>query len=447
MYLINLHNITGILPEIMNKYKAIHSFSNRKKIALHKKGSRLSIAAFLLLSVSLLNLGCESSGSVGDGLVSDDDSIDRVEYSVENLETVDINSFSGRLQNSSLGYIEDPLFGTLNAVFLAKPSINAAPDSIREDDSLSLRVIFNSTVYGDDSSVSSYEIFEVDEIWRGNQLRHNREIAVNFSEKVGEFQVSDEDTLVVPLSEEWTEKFAEFYNSEEANRDSLYINNFPGLAIVPSQNNSKIRFLKNQPDSDDEQALTSFLLNYTSSSSDDEDEIGEETDDEEFEIGVRDWGSSVIRTGEPEPEDGFVLHNAERVLKVDIDLPQEELISKNIVNVRLLLSVDRLFQSSIPLGRTIPETIRANVFLTEPTDLAGEIFTRDPAFLAVLDNSGEFYSINITQYVLNDVFGELEQGSIYLSLESVNGFLYSSKFFGNDGPENRKPKIVITSAQ
>ena len=446
MYLINLHNITGILPEIMNKNKAVQFSSIRKKIALHQKGSRLPIAAFLLLSIALLNLGCESSGSVGDGLVSDEDSVERLTYEVENIETVDVNSFSGRLQNSSLGYVEDPLYGTIQSVFLAKPSINASVDSLREDDRLSLRFIFNSTVYGDDSSVSSFEIYEVDEIWRGNQLRHNNEVSINFSEKVGEFQLADEDTLVVPLSEEWTEKFAEFYNSEAANRDSLYVNNFAGLAVVPSDNNRKIRFLKNQPDSDEEQTLTSFLLNTPVAPEEDE-EIGEDQDEEVVEIGLRDWGSTVMRTDEPDLEDGFVLHNSERVLKVDIDLPQEELQSKNIVNVRFLLSVDRLYEDAIPFPRTRPETIRAHAFLTEPTDLVGEIFTRDPSFVATLDNTGEFYSMNITQFVLNDVFGEFEQGSIYISLESVNGLLFSSKFFGNDSPERQKPRIVITSAQ
>lgn len=446
MYLINLHNITGILPEIMNKNKAVQPSSNRKKRDLHQKGSRLSITAFLLLSITLLNLGCESSGSVGDGLITDDDSVEKLTYDIENIETIDVNSFSGRLQNSSLGYVEDPLYGTIHSVFLVKPSINASADSLREDDSLSLRFIFNSSVYGDDSSVSTFEIYEADEIWRGNQLRHNNEVSINFSEKVGEFQLTDEDTLVVPLSEEWTEKFAEFYNSESTDRDSLYINNFPGLAVVPTDNNRKIRFLKNLSDSDEEESVTNFILNSPVVPEDD-DEIGEDQDEETVEVEARDWGSVVMRTDEYELEDGFILHNTERVLKVDIDLPQDELNSKNIVNVRLLLRADRLLEETIPFSRTRPETLRGHVFLTEPSDLIGEIFTREPSFAATLDNSGEFYSMNITQYVLNDVFGEMQQGSIYISLESINGFLYSTKFFGNDSADGQKPRIVITSTQ
>ncbi len=450
MYLKNLQNITGILPEMMNKPLSIHQTKSKDNSTLNNKGSRLSIAAFLLLSAALLTLGCESSGSVGDGLVSDDDTVERLEFDVEGLETIDIDAFTGRLQNSPLGYSEDLFFGDIQSYFLVKPSIDTTfVDSLREDDTLSLRLLFNQDdVYGDESSVSNFEIYEVNEVWRGNQLRHGADIDINFSEKVGEFQLADEDSIVVPLSKEWTEKLAGFYNSDAADRDSLYVNNFGGLAIVPAEDNRKIRFLRTIIEEEDDELVPSFLLNApTSVNGNNDDEIGEEEEEEIREIAMRDWGSVINRSNEPTIEDGFILHNKERILRVDFDLSQEELQSKNITNVRLILSVDRQYGTEVAMVRTMTENLRAHAFPTPPRDIMAEIFSRDANFTSILDNSGEFFSLNVTQFVLNDVFGELDAGSIYISLGSIDGRFYSTKFFGNDGPENKKPRLIITSVQ
>lgn len=452
MYLKNLQNTTGILPAMMNKSQTIHPLKSKNSSISKNKGSRLLITAFLLLSAALITLGCESSGSVGDGLVSDEDTIERLEFDVEDIEAMDIDAYTGRLQNSPLGFAEDPFFGDIQSYFLVKPSIDTTVvGSLGEDDELSLRLLFNEDdLYGDESSVSTFEIYEVDEVWRGNQLRHGQDININFSEKVGEFQLADEDSIVVPLSKEWTEKFAEFYNSEATDRDSVYVNNFGGLAIVPADGNSKIRFIRTIIEEEDDELIPSFLVNApvgNGNDNDNDDEIGEEEEDELLEITMRDWGSVITRSNEPTVEDGFILHNKERILRVDFDLSEEELQSKNINNVRLILSVDRQYGTEVPLTRTMTENLRAHAFPTPPRDIMAEIFSREPNFTSVLDNTGEFFSLNVTQFVLNDVFGELESGSIYVSLGSIDGRFYSTKFFGNDGPENKKPRLIITSVQ
>jgi len=230
---------------------------------LNSKGSRLSIAAFLLLIIPLI-VGCESPGSVGEGLGPDGSSVTTDEYSVTDITPVEENFFSGRLSNSAMGYIEDPLYGTVNAVAVLKPVIStSAVDTLVEGDRMTLRMVFNPSIYGDELSVSDYEIFELSEQWRGNELKYNEAAPVDFSSKVAEFQVADEDTVEVELSAEWVEKYSTYFNSNDANRDSLYTREFTGLAIVPAETNSRVRFLRHTPaDLEEDPAITEFRV-YT----------------------------------------------------------------------------------------------------------------------------------------------------------------------------------------
>lgn len=448
MYRKNLPIITGKFPAKINSFNCSQNISilSEGTQFYTNKGSRFLVAAFLLLITAFLSTACETPGSVGDDIVEDDEDVVSETVDLDNYTIIQENSFSGRLSYTSVGSYEDPLYGTLNSVALLKPSISSSEvDTIAEDDTISLRLIFNKTIYGDSLAASSYEIYEVGKIWRGAELRYNEEIPVDMTSKVAEFQIpAEQDTFVVDLDQTWIEKYAGFFNSDpelsSSERDSIYIRNFPGLAIVASEGSENIRFLKTREtnDEDDEELITSFLFNSMADDDDDEEESGPDI------IQVRDWGTSFTRKNVSEEFGNFYLHNTERVLKFQPNIP-EELASKNIVNAQLILSKNSNPGKNTPFAaRPNTNIIRAHVFEEEPFDVMAEIFTTSPNFSAALNDTSNVFLMDVTQYVLNDLYGEANNEGIYVTIESVNGLIYSTHFYSPNSDDFRKPRIVIT---
>jgi len=407
-----------------------------------KSGYPLITAFILIFSLTILN-GCDTSGSVGSEIITDDGSTNTVTVDVNNITLLDTPTFSGRLPHSSIGFIEDAAYGTVQSSAVIKPVISRAQvDTLTEDDSMLLKLIFNPVVYGNENTVSEFEIFETDEIWRGTQVRYGDEITFDRQKKVGEFLVTaDEDTVTVELSNEWKENFAEFFNSNSADRDSTYRQNFAGLAIVPTQNNEAIRFLKHSAD-EEEDEITSFLVRSTSI-----DEDGEEVTEDEI-LDARDWASVFSRTNEPESENSFLVHNTNNVLRIKMELPEDELSGKNIVNAQLFLYKNNSPDNSTPnIARPPLTQVRAHIFDEEPADLMAEIFTTNADFFTNNEEEEEeIFDINITQFVLDEVYGNRENRELYITIQSVNGLLYSTHLF-DTSDTTLNPKIVITTVE
>lgn len=447
MYRKNLQITTERLQEMINKLSAFQFFPEAKLIkTLSNKGSRSMIAAFLLLTLTFPFMGCESGGTVGSDLIPTDDGIDSRTIGFNDINVYNENTFSGRLTNTALGYVDDPLYGTVESVALIKPAIiRTNLDSIRTDDKMQLRLEFRDEIFGNRSANSEFKVYEVGELWRGNQLRYNRPIEMGHSVEVGEFQVQADSVITVDLSEEWTRKFAEFYNSESAQRDSIYRNNFSGLAIVPTQNNQSLRFLKTgsnpeQPDL----ALTRFIVNspVEEDDSDDEDAEGE---DGVTELGLRDWGTSYLRTDIPEQNSGFTVHNTETILELIPNLSADQFSSRNISNATLVLTKNQNVEQLQPdFERLSPDLVQLYVFEEKPTDIMAEVFTRDPDFFRINEDDSNVFLVDVTQFVLNQVYGESTSDKLFLTTQLTNGLLYSTQFYDLSAPEELRPRIVIT---
>ncbi len=443
MYQINLQNIIEKLPIMTNNTRDCASKTdlNPGTISSYKSGVSLITAIILLFSFSLLN-GCDTSGSVGDDIITEDGSTNTLNIDVDNITLLDTPTFSGRLQHTSVGLFEDPVYGTIESSAIIKPVISRAQvDTLTEDDSMLLKLIFNPTVYGDENTVSEFDIYEVDEVWRGTQIRYGDEIPFNRQKRIGEVLVTaDEDTATVQLSDEWKEGFSEFFNSNAADRDSTYRHNFKGLAIVPSQNNEIIRFLKHSAD-EEEDEITSFLVRSTS-----EDEDGEEVVEDEI-LDARDWASVFSRSNEPDPEDSFIVHNTNNVIRVKPDLPNDELSGKNIVNAQLFLYKNNGPENSTPnVIRPTLTQVRAHIFDDQPEDVMAEIFTTNADFFTINEEEEELFDINITQYILDEVYGNQENRELYITIQAVDGILYSTHLF-DTSDSTLNPKIVITTVE
>lgn len=459
MYRKNLQITIERLQEMINKLNAAHLFPDSTlNKPLSKKGSRLLIAAFLLLTFTFPFMGCEAGGSVGGDLIPSDDGIDSQTIGFNEVNVFDENTFSGRLTNTAVGYVNDPIYGTIESVALIKPVIIRADlDSIRSEDKMQLRLVFRDEVIGNRSTLSEFKIYEVGNLWRGNQLRYNQQVEINDSAEVGQFQVQDEQIVTVDLSEEWTRRYAEFYNSESAQRDSIYRNNFPGLAIVPLQNNQSLRFLRTGSDPDQpELALTRFIVNSPVEESEDEDEeegSDDENDEDEdsdvedgvTELGLRDWGASYLRTDIPVQNSGFTLHNTETILELIPNLPVDQFSLRNISNATLVLTKNRNVEQMQPdFERLSPDIVQLHVFEEKPKDIMAEVFTRDPDFFKINEDEEDVFLVNITQFVLDQVYGESSDNRLFLTTQTTNGMLYSAQFYDLTAPEELRPRIVIT---
>ena len=463
MYRKNLQTTTEPLPETINNLNSLQSSVPGKSAEepYTKQNGRSILSTIFVLMIALTYMGCESGGSVGSGIITDRESVEVNSYDISTANVIHENSYSGRLQYTPAGHVVDPLHGTIRSVALLKPVITQAGlDAIGDDDRIFLSLIFGDDVYGSEFAESSYEIYEAATIWRGNQLRYNQEaeVDVDFSKKVGEFQVVSSDSMTVELSSEWKNKFAEYFNSETADRDSLYRNNFPGLAIVPSSGNQNLRFLRTGGDSDQPNlSVTKFLVKSPAEESDedegedegeDENEEGEENGSGEqvTELGLRDWGASFVRSDVPQNDVGFVLYNTETVLEIQADVPYTQLSSKNITNAQLILTKNLSFEQAVPgFERLSPDLVQVHVFDEIPNDLMGEIFITDPDFFVVNEEEENTFRVDITQFIIDQAYGEQNDNKLYLTIQVINGLLYTTAFYDHQAPADVKPRIVITT--
>ncbi len=455
MYRKNLQITTEQLREKTTKLNLLQPFSPGSKIkeTYCRSTSHNILTAILILVMTLPFFGCESGGTIGSGIITDGEGVEINTFEITQANVIQENSFSGRLTYTPAGHVEDPLFGTIRSTTLLKPAITQANlDSLREDDKIFLQLILRDDVYGSGFSESHYEIYEVAKIWRGNQLRYNQEIEVDFSSKVGEFQVSDSDSINVELSEEWKIKFAGYFNNQEANRDSLYRNNFTGLAIVPSTDNRNLRFFRTGSDPDQpDLSVSKFIVKSPADEDEGEDgDNGEDNGSDEqeniTELGLRDWGASFIRSNVPDLGTGYVLHNTETILQIISNIPYSQFSSKNIVNAQLVLTKNNeLNQSQPDFDRFSTDLVQIHVFDEIPADIMGEIFVTDPNFFRVKEEDDESFRIDITQYVMDQTYGEENDRELYLTTQLVNGLLYSTIFYDHEAPADLKPRIVITT--
>jgi hypothetical protein len=396
------------------------------------------ITAFMVLSLFFSITSCNNEGVVGSELTQGEERIETTTYPVDDINIVSDSGFAGLLEYSAIGIVNDPVYGTVTSSSLLKPSITQNEiESFADTLSLSLVLNFNPERYGDTTSTSQYDIYEINERWRGQEIRYNDPVTIDESILIGSFQVSGEDSVRVPISSAYTERFRQFFNDTTALRDSLYRFEFPGIAIVPAQQNNKIDFLRYQESIDDTSStlVTRFLVETMQ-------------DSLIATLPVQDHANSMSRSNIPDNSDGIVLHNTlENIMNVDFDFTQEEFDGKEVINAQLIFNVDTAPQTTAPLGfkRLGNEFLRGHTFDTEPFSLHSEIFARQAVVGSTLDDEENLYRITVTQYVIDRIYGELETTPLYITNQGNNGLYISTKLMGTDAAENMRPRLIIST--
>lgn len=454
MYPLNLQNIIRKLLEtgnnkITRQYvikltRNYHHFTSKSALSLFKN---LSVITLAILTFGLI--GCEDPGNVGGGFLEDNTNLETSVISVGSIEEHSTRTYSGQHQFMPIGRYDDAMFGEYTAIGILKPSINTnrIDSVITEEDTFQLRLVFSSEMYGDTTSVSEFDIFELSEPWRGNELRFGESIPFDDSRKIGEFTATGNETVIVDLDDEdWIERYNHYLMSEGDDRNSVYRDEFYGLAIVPAETNSKVLFAAMRTSEDEEEDDLDFVRFVVDS--DDYDEDSDEADPRSFQL-VADWGALNTRS-QPEQEnpEAYTLHNSlDELVEIDPEINEDRLGSRNLANVRMVFYKNRdEMEASLPAGHVRPEVNQLRIHVIESGNTGDYIFSRNPHFIANYDSSDNSFTFDITDYANSIIFNATISGNLYLTAAGINGIVYATSLFGEDATdESLRPKISITS--
>jgi hypothetical protein len=476
MYQPNLQTITKKLPETTNNKtpgKNVNKLTNDNK-SIYKSAQSLIKHLFIaaVAAFTIFVTGCEDPGNLGSGFLDDDANLETRTISPGTLETYEGNSYTGRLRHMAIGRYDDPLFGEFTSAALIKPSILTSEigTSISPDDSFKLRLVFSSDVYGDSLSTANFDIYRATEVWRGNEIRFNNQISYDETLKVGEFSVEGTETVEVELDQSWVEEYNEYLSFEGDNRNTNYRDNFPGLVIVPAEDNEKVLFARVRPASGEDDSnlnFVRFVLEHAEEPDENEEENGENGDngdngEDENENGngeddedprafqtILDWAAMQSRSTPNEQPDGIIIHNTlDQLISLDPELSAERIGSKNLANVQLIFYQDQdQLEASLPEHHSRPEISFARIHLIDTQNVSDYIFSNSPNLISELNSDDYSYRFDLTSYSNSVIFSSPGSGKFYITIESINGLVFSSLLFDENAPEDLRPKINITSVK
>ncbi|WP_428235625.1 DUF4270 family protein [Gracilimonas sp.] len=392
---------------------------------------------FFSLCISLLTLviifnGCEDPGSVGSEFV-ERPGLTFDTLSISQTEALSYNAYSGRLSFIPFGKYNDQLFGEVDVLSLVQPSINpSVDDSIEVDENfqLKMRIQLDSLPhYGDTLSQSNFNLYEISSDWRGRSIRIDDEI--QYSNQVGSFTVGDEKNIIVDLSQDWVDRYKNFYFNESASSDSLYANQMKGLALVADQNNSRISIARTG-------SFNFILVNGVQSDTTDT-----------VTVPLMDWGFTMERTGAINSPNTFPLHSTlEGMMKITMpnDVLIEESQSENIIRADLVFyeAEDEMSQS-IPANHNRPPVDFLNLYIEPDVEPVYEYQFGATIGASDSDVGDGVFKINVTNYVNSVLFGDQSEDELVIGTRNTAAQLRSTLIYDFTAPENLRPKLIITS--
>ncbi|MEX0638864.1 MAG: hypothetical protein WD094_00280 [Balneolaceae bacterium] len=401
--------------------------------------------------MAIFIVSCEESGVVGGAFVEDQTEITKSVLYTGPVQAFNDPGYTGRLRALAVGAYDDPLFGEVRALGYMKPSISQEDvENLFTNDEFELRLVFDSTVYGDPESPASFNIYRTMETWRGNEMRYGNEIQFNDQSLVGEFTVnSPTDTIVVQLSSSFRNQYRTFLESQASDRDGIYRESTFGLVIVPEPGVNQILHAKMRPESEENDSNLQYVrFRVTREALDDE---GQPTGDTEFLYQPAiDWGSSVVRTPPSSQPLGISVHNTlEQFIEIEPDLDPDDVSSRNFSTAELVLHLNRdVMDLSLPEGHIRPEVDTAILYQIPSAERKSDwIFSRSPVSVAEYNEDQGSFRFDVSNYLTNVLFGSIPPGNFYVTVESQSGILYSSHIYDDNAGEALRPKFVITAAQ
>ncbi len=394
--------------------------------------TRLTLPLMLLLAVGLVS-SCDDTPIVGGNLSPDDVEVSADTVLISNLSVVSSPSFSGNLPYVTTGRVVDPVFGNVTATALLRPSISreAQADTIGENAVIRLSLNLSDR-FGAETAQGDFELVEIGRPWRSSSWRYDSipDLARNpdLSRKVvGQFTITDADSISVRLSDEWTRKYRDiFINPSATERDSLYRADLPGLAIVPAEGTEKMFSI---------QVSRARLLIQS----------GDGMRDLSKEISS--WAVSLDNQGSDEGALGTskpVFNTRGSMLKLDFDFSEEFFGTTNFSRVELVMYDDTLrLKSGIPANYDRPRSQTMLVYFLEPDQINFAI-TADPRFQATRRTEDSSYRMNLTTLANDQIRTGGDNRSLYAVIGGNDGRFMPGLLSGTENA-TRQPKLLITS--
>ncbi len=417
----------------------IRSLCKRLKRMLNGNFSLLAVISGI--AVLLLFTGCESTGSVGDSLPSNSSDLIVDTVQVKPLHVDTLNAYSGDTRPYfSAGHFQDPLFGDVKATGLMKPALAPNGDSLQidEDTKIKLKLAVNKeAAYGDTLAAEQFKLVEIARLWRGKDWRLDDKVPLVPGKTVASFKVTDEDTLEIPLSSDWVQKYAAFFNRPDSVGYSKYRHNFYGLALVP-QDSGKIITINPR----DSYFIATKIKVSTDSS----------TSRDSLHIGLSNWAYSLNRSGTPpaSAKTTKIYNTLARTLSFNIDFSSDSIEPSNVTKAELILYRDSLqLKQSLSQGAVRPESGPLYLYYVDKDEFPQSVDpgSPSPAARSIYKKSDDTYRLNITRLVRSGYFVKANPAmAFYIVLSSNNGVILSDILF-NDEAGEKSPKIIITSTK
>lgn len=382
-----------------------------------------------LFTLILFFNGCEDPGNVGSGFI-DEPTIKTDTLYLDDVTTESFDGYAGNLAYFNIGLYSDQVFGDVRTTGLVKPNLYNNASNIDENNfTLSLEIQLDSTItYGDTTSQSSFNLYEINTLWRGNSQFVNSAVSYDESRSIGNFTVGEEKRVSIELSDYWRDKYAGYINNTDSNVDSLYRYEFLGLAIVPDNSSNKISMV----DISDSR----FIL--------------VDAEDDTISLGMSSSGYFVERTNSnTDPSVTPIYSTLEQMMR--IALPVEELEENykrsNLLTVNLVLhEADQLLSASLPANHARPTVNQLTANLRAESEEVYEYQINGPDFITNKGDDDSFYRTNITPYLNNIFFGGENNNELLIGLPSGSGVLRSTLIHNQSASQEFRPKLIITTA-
>lgn len=387
----------------------------------------------ILLLGSFAAVSCKSeSGPVGGSIVPPSD----VVYDtllVNGFTAQALDGYSGKLTYFPIGSYDDALFGEYTSTAYLKPAITGfnLDTTLDAGYTMYLELVLDSAfVYGNKAADSEFTVYTVQESWRGNEFRLSDKPLYDTSNPVATFTVSDSDSMRIELSEDWKDAFNEIYSDTSATRDSTYLYEFNGLAVVPSGGSAKISF----PDVN----RSSFILLNSA-------------EEDTATVGIGDWAYSMEHNNAPQFPNHYLFENTlASFYKLDLSPALDTLTARNLIRAELVLYEDteKLQDTgTLPAGHTRVKASEMAVYNGYTRDLEYDLFFSEPTARGAFDNITNSYRFNITPYVNTYIFSTPKTNDLYLDMRPAGGLLRNTLIFGDTAPDSLKPKLILLTAK
>jgi hypothetical protein len=249
------------------------------------------------------------------------------------------------------------------------------------------------------------------------------DIQFDTSQPVASFSVEDQDSLDIILDSTWVQTYLEFARDTSAIADSSYKYEAYGLAIVPMNTSKVIPINSNS---------TRFVI---------------EADSDTFDVSLAQWAYSFDRGSSSIPQVSMPLHSTyESVLNFDLGVAEMGVQGVGISKAELVVYANSsALENSLAASEARSAATLAQLYIADPEFTPENIALGTPTVTGTYsedDNAYHFTITSIVQRILLDGIAENQQ--FYITF-SNNGIIRSSLIYGEDGPADKTPKLIITS--